>query len=69
MAVGAHPKDVSGQSIDTKITNLTASLAAIGNGPAKTRITTDLDAAQREAVVHYMSIGRISAATILANLA
>lgn len=68
MAVGSHPKDASGLALDTKIVNLTAALAAVGNGPAKVRLTDDLAAAQREAVVHYMNIGRISAATVLSTL-
>lgn len=69
MAVGSHPKDASGLALDTKIVNLTAALAAAGNGPSKVRITDDLDAAQREAVNHYMNIGRIKASVVLSTLA
>lgn len=68
MTVTAHPKDPSGQALDTKISNLTTAQAAVSSTLTKERLTNDLDAAQREAVNHYMERGRIKAATILSTL-
>ena len=68
MAVTAHPKDLSGQALDTKIINLTAAAANTSSTLTKSQVATNLDLAQREAVNHYLERGRISAATILSTL-
>ena len=70
MAVTAHPKDVQGKVLDTKVANLTAALAAINPASAgvAAKLASDLDQAQRETVSHYMAKGRITAASVLSTL-
>ena len=69
MAVTANPKDTSGQALDAKIVNLTAAVAAISaSSPSKPAVVAALDQAQRDAVIHYMDHGRITAANILSTL-
>jgi hypothetical protein len=56
------------KTIDAKITALTTLKAALPSGVAQNYVATQLDLAQQEAVLHYIAIGRISAATILSTL-
>jgi len=68
MAVTATPRDSAGATLDTKIANITAAKAATTSTALKEHLAVQLDLAQREAVVHYMEHGRITAATILSTL-
>lgn len=70
MAVKPFPKDNVGAELDTKVTNLTSTANAIhpASAGAKAAAAAALDQAQRELVNHYMTNGRLSAATILSTL-
>lgn len=71
MTVTAYPKDTRGKELDAKITTSAAAAAAINPSlSAGPRAYADaaLDAAQQEAVIHYMSKHRILASTILSTL-
>lgn len=63
MAVTAAAGDADGKAIDTRITALTANVAAGVQGAAALLAQT-----QFEAVQHYLAHGRITAATILSTL-
>jgi hypothetical protein len=63
--------DPNGQYFDSAITTLTAQLAVLNSSVSALtykHVKGALDSLQKEAVVYYMSIGRISAATILSTL-
>jgi hypothetical protein len=68
MTVVARPRDADGAALLTRITNLTATANALAAGPAKDAANAQLDQAQREAVIHFLNVGRITAANVLSTL-
>ena len=68
MTVVASPKDSEGRTLQTRITVLTAQVNALGNHPAKFAAQAALDQLQREAVDHFMMVGRLNAASILSTM-
>jgi hypothetical protein len=66
MAVTPHPRDSAGTSKQAEITVLQASV--VSSPVTKAHVDAKLDQAQKELVLHYMNIGRISAATVLSTL-
>ena len=66
MAVTPHPRDTAGTNKQTEITNLQA--AVVSSPGAKAFLDAKTEQAQKELVLHYMNIGRLSAATILSTL-
>jgi len=66
MTVTPHPKDSAGTAKQAEITSLQAN--TVTSPLAKARVDAALDTAQRELVNHYLNVGRITAATILATL-
>lgn len=71
MAVTFKGSDFSGRQLDTTITSMTATLAAINQNTSPLHYHAAkqaLDQAQRDAVIYYMGVGRILASTILSTL-
>jgi uncharacterized membrane protein len=68
MTVTANPRDSEGARLATIVTNLTATLASAGGKAHAPAIAAALDQAQRELVLHYLMVGRITAATVLSTL-
>ena len=68
MTVVAYPKDADGAALQTKITQLTTQVNALGNHPAKFAAQALLDQNQRELVHHFLMVGRLNAASILSTM-
>lgn len=66
MTVSPHPKDSAGASKQAEIVALQA--LSVSAPLTKAHVDAKLDTTQKELVVHYMNIGRLSAATILSTL-
>jgi hypothetical protein len=66
MSVSPHPRDDAGRQKQADITSLQAN--PVTGTLAKAHLDQKLDQAQKELVLHYMNIGRLSAATILSTL-
>jgi len=68
MTVSAHPRDAAGASVQAAITSLTTKLTITSGPSAVNQMNVKLDQLQREAVIHFMNIGRLSAASILSTM-
>lgn len=68
MTVSAHPRDAAGASVQSAITSLTTKLTITSSPLAVNQMNVKLDQLQREAVIHFMNIGRITAASILSTM-
>jgi hypothetical protein len=68
MTVLATSKDPDGILLQTQITAITTQLNLTTSTNVKETIRLKLDQAQREAVYHFLDVGRITAATILSTL-
>lgn len=68
MAVKPHPKDVRGQKMDADVTALVTQVALISSTASSGPVAAALDQAQRELVMHYLSIGRLLASSILSTM-
>lgn len=68
MTVTAHPKDHDATTLQQNITALTTKLTVTSSPSAKNAMSIQLDQYQRELVVHYLDIGRLTAANILSTL-
>lgn len=66
MTVTPHPKDSAGVSKQAEITALQAS--TVTQPLTKAHVDAKLDNTQKELVIHFMNIGRLSAANILSTL-
>lgn len=68
MTVTPHPKDSNGTAMAAKVTNLTTTVATLGNGPTKVFATDELRRSQTQLVDYYMSIGRLDPGAILSTM-
>ena len=68
MTVTARPKDVDGSNLDTQITGLKSQLALTTSALTKEALNQRLDTLQRELVSHYLSVGRLTASSILSTM-
>lgn len=68
MAVTARSTDVDGKLLQANITSLTAQIAVTSSALHKAAMNAQLDQLQREAVYHFLDVGRITAATVLSTL-
>lgn len=68
MTVSAHPRDTAGASVQAAITALTTKLTITSGPSAVNQMNVKLDQLQRDAVIHFMNIGRITAANILSTM-
>lgn len=68
MTILPNSRDTDGVLLNNNITLLTAAIANQGNALTKHSMSLKLDQLQRELVAHYLDVGRLNAATILANL-
>lgn len=68
MTVSARQGDNAGILLQANITSLTTQINATASAQHKYAMQQQLDQLQREAVAHFMDVGRIQAATILSTL-
>jgi hypothetical protein len=68
MTVLATSKDPDGLLLQTQITALNTQINNTASTLTKESLRVKLDQLQREAVYHFLDVGRITAATILSTL-
>lgn len=68
MTVSASAKDPDGRLLQSNITALQTAVNASAGKAHNAALSAQLDQLQREAVAHFMDVGRIQAATILSTL-
>lgn len=68
MAVSPRPGDNDGYLLQSNIVSLTTQIAATKSTAHNASMVARLDQLQRELVLHYLDVGRISAATVLSTL-
>ncbi len=68
MTVSASSKDTDGAFLQTKIAALSTAATAAAGKAHQAALAAALDQAQREAVIHFMDHGRLTAANILSTM-
>ena len=68
MTVTANPRDSEGARLAAAVTTLSAQVTATTSTQHKASLAAALDQAQRELVLHYMMVGRLTAANILSTM-
>lgn len=68
MTVLATSKDPDGLLLQTQITALNTQINNTASTLTKESLRIKLDQMQREAVYHFLDVGRITAATVLSTL-
>lgn len=68
MTVTANPRDTEGARLATAVTGLQNQLNATSSTLHKESLKAALDQAQRELVLHYLMVGRLTAANILSTM-
>lgn len=68
MTVGPNPRNQDSLALDAAVTKLTAAVAATKSTAHGAAMAAALDKAQRELVLHYLDVGRLSAANILSTM-
>ena len=68
MTVLATSKDPDGLLLQTQITALNTQINNTASTLTKESLRVKLDSLQREAVYHFLDVGRIAASTVLSTL-